>query len=604
MRPFRRHRLPSLCPFDMSITSTSPSSLKHSPHHTSPSTLRISLALVIILFVLLSLLHFPLPSRYTLFNPKQQQHQSSSESAKPSDDLPLTSIADPESAHPKSSVTQQQKQEKQSSQLPSPAQPQRPPPQLSISNRCLLYPLNPSASLWQFNSRTLCTFSHLCINITALDQPVLHIPPSTSCQISSTPDLLTHLADGRLSEWQGGCEDLQHRALCVFGNGSERDEPVCPPLVHLPQLSREQEEGGEQKEEVVVFVPRYPYMANIYHFLTVATGLVHVLDELPRLVEGVAGRGVRVVWRGWEIGAGWQQELLRVLLAGRASLDGVEYLGMHGGCWKGAVVVMGIRAHVNLWPFLNATYVPVDGMSVPKSAVRFKQRFYDEFGIGGKRIKDGEAEGDEEELVSELPPLVLGYSRRLGIEDSVGLRVHAGGTKRRFNKEDEEWFGEMLKEECESGGVRLKVFTITGEESLREQVANIIDIGFLVGIHGANLVNGVFMRPFGSLFEIQPNGSTSPCYIAGANSGLAYWKYETRVRATMEESGCEPDDEHCRTKLRQRLVKIGTEEDRTEIRQIVRLGINRLKELHQRFPDGIPVVYNKATAYYDVKTAR
>lgn len=591
----------------MSITSASPSTLKHPHHYTSPSSLRKSLALVILLFGLLSFFYLPLPSHYTLFNPRQQQ-QSPSESTKLPDAPPLTSIADSraqqnDSTNPRDTSAQQQGQEQQSSVLNPPPQPQPPPPQLSVSNRCLLFPINPSASLWQINSRTLCTFPYLCLNATTPNQPIVHLPPSTSCALSVTPDLLTRPADHRLSEWEGGCEDLRHRALCVLGQGSERDAAVCPPLVDLAPPSQKQQEEGEQKGEVVLFVPRYPYLGNIYHFLTVATGLVHVLDELPRLVEGMTGRVVRVVFRGWKIEAGWQRELLRVLLAGRANLSGVEYLGMQGGCWKGAVVVMGIRAHVNLWPFLNATDVPVDGMSVPKSAVRFKQRFYDEFGIGGKRIEDEGMEERNQELVSELPPLMVGYSRRLGIEDSVGLRVHAGGTTRRFSKEDEEWFGGMLKEECERGGVGLKVFTITGEESLRDQVNNIVDVGFLVGIHGANLVNGVFVRPFGSLLEIQPNGSTSSCYIAGANSGLAYWKHETSVRATMEESGCEPDDEHCRTKLRQRLVKVGTEYDRAEIRRIVRLGINRLKWLHQRFSSGIPVVYNKATACYDIKTA-
>lgn len=599
-------------PSNMPTPAVSSPVLKPPYQHSCPSLLRISLPIIILLVLILTVFHLPLPTHFNTTSLAKKNLLSEVPSL--SDNPPLTSIADPPVKEKEGEKDEDGKdeedeqpqherieQEQQIIQPIPPVQKQPPPPPLSTSNRCILFPLNPSASLWQFNSRTLCTFTHFCINTTTSHQPTLHLPLSASCALSSTPDLLVHTADHRLPEWQGGCEDLRQRALCILGEGSERDDPVCPLLADLAQPPQAQGEE-ENKEEVVVFVPRFPYMANIYHFLTVATGLIHVLDELPRLVEGFAGRKARIVCRGWEIEAGWQKELLRVLLEGRADVEEIEYLGMRSGCWKGAVVVMGIRAHVNLWPFLNATDVPVDGRGVPKAALRFKQRFYEEFEIEGKRIEEDKGESGGK-MVSELPPLVVGYSRRLGIEDSVGKSVHAGGTKRRFNKEDEEWFGEMLEEECERGGVRLKVFTITGDESLREQVRNIVDVGFLVGIHGANLVNGVFMRPFGSLFEIQPNGSASPCYISGANSGLAYWKHESLLRATMEESGCEPDDEHCRTKLRQRLVKIGTESDRMEIRRIVRMGIDRLNELHRSFPDGIPVVYNESTAYYDVHTA-
>lgn len=93
---------------------------------------------------------------------------------------------------------------------------------------------------------------------------------------------------------------------------------------------------------------------------------------------------------------------------------------------------------------------------------------------------------------------------------------------RRFFGADEAWLKSMLLKETKAAGFGLHVFTILGNESLREQASMFSKLGAVIGIHGANLANSVFMRPESGIVEIIPNGGASPCYIAGLNSGLAY----------------------------------------------------------------------------------
>lgn len=263
-------------------------------------------------------------------------------------------------------------------------------------------------------------------------------------------------------------------------------------------------------------------------------------------------------------------------------------------CLRNAVL-LGRRGHVNSWPFMNATEVPLDGKSVPKGAVDFKRAVYDTFDIKG-RLPNGEMDGE-----SQLPPFAVGYSRRDMEPDSEGY--YRTGANRRFSAEDDAWLEHMLKNETESAGAKLFSFAFSSAQCLREQVDIVAKVGFIVGIHGANLVNAVFMPPFGVMMEIFPKGATERCYVAGGNSGLKYLRFEPSEMATPWESGCDPKDVECRNELRQRRVKLDKKEDRTRIREMVREGIKHLREMRDKFPRGIPVQFNRHTVNYDVREA-
>lgn len=249
----------------------------------------------------------------------------------------------------------------------------------------------------------------------------------------------------------------------------------------------------------------------------------------------------------------------------------------------------------------------MDGSSVSAEAVAMKEAVYRTAGVSDLDMVPPRAS----RRLFRLPPLVVGYARRMGKGDldaaQGGWNVRPGGTKRRFFARDEDWFLGVLREETGRVGMGLKVFTTLPNQAFVEQVRNIVQVGAVVGIHGANLMNGMFIRPFGALVELFPFRVDSPCYVAGCNSGLAYWRY-TVSRAAAENGSaavdggklCDKNYLQCRLTFRQRPVWLGEEHDRRRVRAVLREAFEYLKRLHQRFPGGVPVVLDEEKGLYVV----
>lgn len=408
------------------------------------------------------------------------------------------------------------------------------------------------------------------------------------------------------------CDELRNQQVrCAYGTGLIKNEPDCPdvrPLTEALQLQNLDKKDAEKDvhtvwlDDVSIIVPEYPYPANIYHYGNVITLIAHIATHLSAFPSlPVTIRRVNIVFRGLRNGNIWQKELIDLMFRHRIQPAvgniSVHYLKERDApqllCTKQAIL-LGRRGHVNVWPFPNSTNIMIDGSSVPAEAVAFRKAAYKAFNIPGKLPGEGG--------LVQLPPLTIGYARRLGPDEiaNEGHSVHAIGTKRRFSAEDEKWLVGMLKNESAAAKMKLKVIASSGMDSLKKQVNGVIDVGFVVGIHGANLVNSVFMRPFGAMLEVFPNNVSSTCYIAGSNSGLAYYRHEAIVAAGALESGCRPEEKRCMMLPRQRLVKLGTKKDRDMVKAAVRKGIRHLLRLHEQFPKGIPVEYRKATDTFNI----
>lgn len=480
--------------------------------------------------------------------------------------------------------------------------------------------------LWRYNSRMLCMASAVCVRSDAPFDAYLHSSNlnETKCFID-TPGLvpLRELGNNRADK-PHACPDLQReKVLCAHGPGLHMNAPSCPQVKAWDEVDIENATATRWFEDITVLVPAYPYPGNIFHHGNALSWMSFAVESLSLLLDqwgagnvhapggkasyfpdgNVRVRKVNLVFRSHKLGPGWQSSLLEVMLRHRLSTDGVNvtvhYLpastdDTRHTCFRN-VVVLGRRGHVNVWHFPNATRVPLDGSAVPLDAVNFKRAVYKAFDISARLP----SRGGGGKMVSELPPLTVGYSRRIGAKE-IGGSVHLGSSTRMFSDADEAWFTGMLREETEKAGVRLHTFTISSKESLEHQVKNIAQVGFLVGIHGANLVNSIFMHPFGGLLEILPHGATSQCYVAASNSGLAYYRYVSSEAASAEESGCTEQNVQCHKLARQKRVKIGSKKDRDGIRDLVRKGIEHLRYLHDMYPGGIFVRYVERTAYFDI----
>ncbi|CAN8066008.1 unnamed protein product [Agarophyton chilense] len=485
---------------------------------------------------------------------------------------------------------------------------------------CILLGINPAADdLWQFSTRSLCLSSGVCFDPANPGATLYHASDlsKTQCDVCDpdlkpTPTKFPQVAI--LNGTRQTCQSFQrHFVHCAHGFRLVRAMPVCPEVHKLPSDFRK---SARWLEHISVIVPDYAFSKNIYHYLNPISDLARTVENLPELLKRKSFNAgllssmtkLNIVFQGPRnvpLAHLWKQQLLELIIRERILKKGIDVdlffmedfsKDASPVCFREAVL-LGRRGHYNVWPFPNKTEAPLHGFSVPRDAVTFKQAIYDGFGIKSRLPKFAEAQSGHS--FSELPPFTVGYAKREGRPGSDGY--YRGGAMRKFSAEDEKWFAEMLRNETEAVGAELITILPKSRESLEEQVKDIIQIGFMVGIHGANLVNGIFMHPFGVLMEIMPKNATEECYIAGANSGLKYLRMECSEEVSLLDSGCHPQDFLCKVDPRQRGVTIRVGEDRERIQLLVKQGLGHLQLMKRRFPDGIPVVYNADTLYYDIE---
>lgn len=443
---------------------------------------------------------------------------------------------------------------------------------------------------------------------------------------------------------------------------------------------------------VVVVVPAYHYMGNIYHYSHAIATATHVITTLQPLLShwpssssssGITfpsssnnnnARTVTLLFRGnFPQGYGaWQHAVtsavveqhfrhrLNISLSVHTLYEDeftkfsplrltlrADGIGRGNGVCMQSAVLLGRRGTPNIWPFasydvLKSRLEPIVER-VPVSALQLRAAVYAAHadvlrersvmdvdallsgtsGLGHE--EEGEWEGEmkvkdlPDELLLDMPKAAIGYARRNGPDDDeMGNTDHAfedddddestyiNGTARRFSKRDESWLLNMLHEEALNASTSstdpITVTTLQTPSSVTfsSQLQRFFDVGVVVGIHGANLLNTLFTPTFSSLVEI--SAIQMQCYVYGANSGLSYWVYESKLKASAKQSRCGPGHYMCLKSRNHRRVMIETEEDRREIRMRVRMAIERIMELRRRFEHlgGIPTVLDRERAEYRI----
>lgn len=469
------------------------------------------------------------------------------------------------------------------------------------------------------NSRFLCTTSAICLRPNTpskLGTLYLAAPPERTTCDTLSPDLTPAPSKSTLS-----CDEMRtERVLCAHGCYANRGTPQhCPPVAPLASLSEADNASSTwvAPDRVAVVVPAYPWTGNIFHYTYVIGYLTHLISDLERVLalrwggsSGASPTRVTLIFRGPVAShlVPWNAAVTGILFRRRLAAAGIFDISVQSlgedekikvsnatgntaplTCAHSAVL-LGTRGYFNLWPFANSTAVSTAGDSVPAQAVAFRRAVYDEVNVPVRLPPlPRRADGNKfvKRFVFDPPPLAIGYARRLsGPDPPPGGRLEENW--RRFSPEDEEWFRGMLRGEGSRVGATYREVEVTSATSFGDQVRWFADVGLVVGIHGANLVNALFAPPFSGLIEVMPGGHKSDCYLGGENAGLMYTSY-TAANATREESFCQSDQRCWPEKYRQhRRVKVGTNEHRTQLRQLVRNGLARIVHLRQRFPNGMP----------------
>lgn len=125
---------------------------------------------------------------------------------------------------------------------------------------------------------------------------------------------------------------------------------------------------------------------------------------------------------------------------------------------------------------------------------------------------------------------IFNKKRRVQSERMLILLLDRSGTKRVFPTKARSKIINYIQKKANNFGYRFEVVDFRNM-NFSEQYRTVRSASIAIGIHGANLVNTMFMPPLSALIEIFPFGfdqKHEPMYRNGGNSGLKYFFYAVR----------------------------------------------------------------------------
>ena len=371
--------------------------------------------------------------------------------------------------------------------------------------------------------------------------------------------------------------------------------------------------GGleEVEEEVGIVVPAYAWTHNIYHYARQWIGIWRVVKRLDKFGVGSRGKGkklrVRVLFKqigvwGWKWHRGFREMIVKMmeLEVGRGMVM-VDWLFEDDEkkllCVDKAIV-LGAEGSAEAFMFLNDSEVKRSPPGIPGEAIMFKEEVNNLLGLRSK-VRYDEGSGIVKEI--RCPGRVVGYLVRVA-KDKGDNRTDVRKDIREFRAEDETWFRALLERMTSKYNLKLKIVNWDENEdnprnmSFTEQVMLAQSLGGAVGIHGANLVNTIFMPMAGALFEIMPYHYPKAYYYAGSNSGL---RYSSHAILQGKDHDC---SKHvwCHLPYRDTEIQLG-EADKIAVEKQVEEMCEYLDKVAANHPSGWMPVQEKEDGTFEVK---
>lgn len=153
------------------------------------------------------------------------------------------------------------------------------------------------------------------------------------------------------------------------------------------------------------------------------------------------------------------------------------------------------------------------------------------------------------------------------------------GSRRVFAEETKAQIMELFKKVSSEKGYTLKVVSFNNM-TFTEQYNTMEGVALAAGIHGANLVNTMFMPPLAVLIELFPFGFMHDMYINGGNAGLKYFKYQMatglpfkgpKMYRTVEQ--CIKYNRDCKVHYRDSVLQV-TPSDLTALETLLRQAVD------------------------------
>lgn len=246
----------------------------------------------------------------------------------------------------------------------------------------------------------------------------------------------------------------------------------------------------------------------------------------------------------------------RVQLLHNFSLAGGNIEGKQYVCFRRAIVPGYLKARF----FVNDNEYPskkpslqsssADAPVVPRDSLRFRERMSLAFG---------------------------GTPNFPAMKKEIVL-LDRGGTRRVLDNATRPVVLQMFEKVSIEKGYTFKVVSFD-HMNFTEQYETMKTIAIAIGIHGANLVNTMFMPPLAVLIELFPFGFLHEMYVNGGNAGIKYYKYQMvsgvpfRGPKQFRTVGqCIKYNRECKIHYRDSALKV-TDVDLTAMEQILRQAI-------------------------------
>lgn len=467
------------------------------------------------------------------------------------------------------------------------------------SERCfILGKNNADGNVWHMNSRALCSIdAPICLSGAHLENIHTFAPRG-----SGTCDVHSVNSNGPLERadkfgLNESCAAFRRRhVIDIYGHERFDNWDAFTMELGRRKYQDKTHHAATWQSDFAIIVPKYPWSWNICHYNRIWNYIVYVIRNLELFAPKSSRKmkSIDVLFRsGLAYTGNWPRGIREVTIP---ALERETKLQIRVGkirydfrrdfqCVKKGIL-LGDEGRVDAFPYLNDSDIwPLNALDednhwphIPEQSLWMRHTVYQSIGLDARIQYDGPG-------VANFRTVPVPPKRMVFLERNPRSR-------RKLTMTGRVWFQKMLEELAAEHGFELRNVRFRKEMSFAMQVTELSDVGVAVGIHGANMVNTMFMPTGAAMFEIFPWRYVRFYYAGGLNSGLRYSYHEP-------ESGVDhhcPFDKFCFMRYRESVIYL-THTDRNTVRERIDNAMRYIAHLHQRYPNGTMPLEKQGTLY-------
>lgn len=351
------------------------------------------------------------------------------------------------------------------------------------------------------------------------------------------------------------------------------------------------------ESDFAILIPKYPWSYNICHYNRIWNFVIYVIRNLKLFVpDSDKIKTVNILFRsGYAYNENWHKGIRNATLnflerqvGMKITVGHLRFNYQHDFQCLRRGILLGREGRIDSLPFLNDSSVWQPEMqrddshwpAIPHDSLWFREAVLNSTGLGTVGKYSGP--GVENFLSVPVPP------RR------VAVLLRSERSRRRLSKQAHVWFHSTLSDICTKHSLDLVYIRNTAKLTLKQQVEQMRNVGFAVGLHGANMVNTVFMPPGGAVFEIFPWKYVRFYYASGGNSGLRYSFHEPESGI---DRNCSFSTLKCFMRYRESVIFLSPN-DRAVVQGRLEAAVAYIVKLHRLYPTGHMPLRRKGNSYH------